>query len=288
MKTIPIALAAHYETGCTTVAAGLVITRDDASVFRWTSHDRDVTIDGNLYSAAPGLDVTAIVTSMGLAVNNLELRILYDDDVITRADLLAGLWDNAQYELFEFNWASPTDGMNPITSGRLGEISINTTSGYVVELRSKSQALQRPVGDVLQLTCRYRFGSQARPDGLCMVSLAAYTVTGTLTSVSSNQVFTDTARTEADDWFGEGVLTMTSGPNAGYSRKVKLYASDQFTLALAMPFTVSVGNTYSVYAGCRKRFDEDCKTKFSNALNFGGEPHGQGVDAITASVDSAA
>jgi hypothetical protein len=46
--------------------------------------------------------------------------------------------------------------------------------------------------------------------------------------------------------------------------------------------TVAIGDTYSVHAGCTKRFTEDCTTKFANALNFQGEPHVPTVDELTA------
>ena len=116
-----------------------------------------------------------------------------------------------------------------------------------------------------------------------MVDLGGWTETGTITSVTSKQVFTDSSRTEADDYFGEGILTWTAGLNTGLSQKVKTYASDTFTLSLPMIFDVQIGDTYSVIAGCRKRLDEDCAAKFSNELNFQGEPHRPTVDELTSS-----
>lgn len=283
MKVIPIALAAHIASPWHQLALLFEVTRvTDAAVFRWTSHQRDITYGGNIFSASPGIDFTGIVTSAGLAVDNLEFRILYDGGVIDRAEVLAGLWDGAQWGASLVNWSAPADGLIPLLAGTFGRITVGGNGGYVVELRSKKQPLQRVIGVQASRTCRYRFGSQAMPDGLCMLDLADYTVTGTLTAVTSNQVFADSARTEADAWFQEGVLTFTSGPNVPYPRRIKRYAADQFTADIAFPFTVEVGHTYSVHAGCTKRFGEDCCDKFGNALNFGGEPHGTGVDKIIA------
>ena len=59
------------------------------------------------------------------------------------------------------------------------------------------------------------------------------------------------------------------------------------TLVLAMPAAVQVGDTFSIVAGCRKRL-EDCRDKFDNVLNFRGEPHRPGVDALTAAPESTA
>ena len=105
----------------------------------------------------------------------------------------------------------------------------------------------------------------------CKVNLAPLTVTGTLTGVTSNSVFQDTARTEALDYFGEGSIAFTSGANAGLKPlEIKSYAADG-TITTHEPFfyTVAVGDAYTMIPGCRKRL-EDCRDKYNNVLNFGG------------------
>ena len=272
-------LLAHYQGSATTVAWAIKITRTDAEVFGWTSADKDATISSVDYLSAPGLDVASFATSAGLAVDNTEITILPDDAIITRADILAGRWDNAEYVLFRYNWADLTDGIEVRSVGNLGEVQPKS-GAYVAELRGLQQYLQQPIGAASTKTCRARLG-----DSMCGVDLGPWTETGTITGVTSKQVFTDSSRAEADDYFGEGLLTWTGGLNDGLTQKVKTYASDTFTLALPMIFDVQVGDTYSVIAGCRKRLDEDCVTKFDNVLNFQGEPHRPTVDDLTSSPD---
>jgi uncharacterized phage protein (TIGR02218 family) len=276
-RTVPTNLAAHYATGQTTLAWGLKITRKDAAVYGFTSHQRDVTVSSVLYKAGPGLDVQSLASSAGMAVDNTELTILPDDTIFTRTDILAGRWDGAAFELFLFNWRTPADGRDVLMAGTLGQVKPQR-GAYVVELRGLQQYLQQPVGAVSTKTCRARLG-----DAACGINLASYTVTGTLTGVTSQTVFTDTARTEADHYFAEGTLTWTSGNNNGLSARVRLYAADTFTLAVPALGVVQVGDTYSVHAGCRKRLAEDCLAKFDNVLNFQGEPHRPTVDDLTAS-----
>jgi uncharacterized phage protein (TIGR02218 family) len=62
--------------------------------------------------------------------------------------------------------------------------------------------------------------------------------------------------------------------------EVKSFAGGSFTLSQLMPKTISVGDSYSVYAGCRKRFLEDCRDKFNNVVNYRGEPYVPGTDQI--------
>lgn len=277
MKTLPAGLAASYATGGTTLAWAVRIERSDATVYGWTSADRDVTIDAVVYRSAPGLEVASWTASAGFGVDNTELTVLADDTVITRADILAGKWNNAEFTLFRYDWSAPADGVEPIGAGFLGELRPRA-GAYVAELRGLQQYLQQPVGAPSTKTCRARLG-----DAMCTVDLGPWTETGTITSVTSKQVFADSSRAEADDYFAEGILTWTGGLNSGLSQKVKTYASDTFTLSLPMIFNVQVGDTYSVIAGCRKRLDEDCVAKFDNALNFQGEPHRPTVDDLTSS-----
>jgi uncharacterized phage protein (TIGR02218 family) len=278
-KTIPAGLLTHYAQSSQTLAQCITITRLDAVVLRYTSLDVPLVVSGNTYQAA-GLNVSGLATSTGLAVGNAELQILPDDALgIVRSELITGKWDHAAFTLFEVDWATPANGINTLMVGTLGEVR-PARGLYTVELRSLAQVLQNPVGASTSKTCRYRLGSTALPAGLCTLALGPFTVTGTLTSAASRQVFTDTARTEADDYFGDGLLTWTGGANSGYSEKIKTYAADTFTLVRPAPFAVVAGDTYTAIAGCRKRLPEDCAGKFNNVLNFGGEAHLPGVDAM--------
>ena len=276
-KVVPAGLLSNYQSDSPTVAWAIKITRTDDEVYGWTSADRDATIDAVIYESAPGLSVASFASSAGLAVDNSELTVLADDTIITRADIIAGRWNNAAYLLFKYDWTDVSAGEEVISAGFLGELHPRS-GAYVAELRALQQYLQQPVGAASTKTCRARLG-----DAMCMVDLGGWTETGTITSVTSKQVFTDSSRTEADDYFGEGILTWTAGLNTGLSQKVKTYASDTFTLSLPMIFDVQIGDTYSVIAGCRKRLDEDCAAKFSNELNFQGEPHRPTVHELTSS-----
>lgn len=278
MKTIPIALATHLAAGTTTIGYLLKITRKppDSQVFGFTSADADVTISSVLYRSTPGLDVSSIAVEAGGAVDNLELTTLDDGSVFSRVDVMGGLWRNAAFELSRYNYASPGDGIDVIMVGVLGEVRY-VRNTLTVELRGLQQFLQQPIGSISSKTCRARLG-----DAMCTKALGPLTFAATVTSVTSNQIFTATALTQGDDYFGEGILTWTSGPNINLSQKVKTHAvGGVVTLSLAMFQDVAIGHTFSIIAGCRKRMAEDCITKFANVLNFQGEPHLPGVDAVT-------
>ena len=278
MKTIPSAIATHIATRQTTLAAAMRITRRDGQVYAYTGHDRDVEISAVTYIASPGLNISGISTSAQLAVGNLEFVTPLTGGLVSLADILNRVWDNAAFSVFRYNWSAPGDGVVALVDGAFGEITLRHND-VVIELRDLRQYFQQPVGIVSSRTCRVRLGSTGY--GACNLDLTPFTVTGTITGVTSNQVFTDSARGEADDVFGEGEFTFTSGNNAGYNAKIRTYTSGGvFALALPMYADVQVGDTYTAVYGCRKRHDTDCRDKFGNLLNFQGEPHRPGLDAV--------
>ena len=105
-------------------------------------------------------------------------------------------------------------------------------------------------------------------------TIVAYTLTGSVTSVTSRLIFTDTTRTESDDWWLNGIITFNSGDNVGLSFHIKdSTAAGVLTLYEETPYTITVTDTYTIVTGCQKRHTTDCKDKFDNVLNYQGFPY---------------
>lgn len=279
MRTIAPLLQRQYTGSASTLCQCLKMTLRDGTIVTASSIDKVLIIDGAAYQ--PWLQVSDIVSTATLGVDNLELTVITDDAALM-ADLEAGRYDNASFYLFETNYLNPSDGVNGLKRGSTGEVQITDSGKYTLELRGLTQALQQPVGIVTSRTCRAHFADWPKMAlaSRCGLDPADWTVTGTLTD-ALRQTLTDTARTEPDDWFGDGFITLTSGFAAGYTRQVKTYAAGVFGLMLPLPFLAVPGDTYSAIAGCRKRHDVDCRDKFNNILNFQGEPNLPGVDSLT-------
>lgn len=286
-RTIPALLLAEMQSSTPRLANGILIQRPDGAQLALTSGDRDQAITGIpldgvatgaiTYLSTPGLSVSNIRSTEGLDVDNLE-GTLIDSGLVVHGDIVRGLWFGAAWSLFVYCFADVSMGFAVIKVGHIGNIK-PLTGKFVVEFRDLRQYLQAEQADVLGKDCHYDFA-----DARCTKNKAASTVTGTVTSAASVQVFTDTVRTEADDWFGNGEFQWTGGPNTGVRTKVKTYtgATKTFTLAIPMASAIGAGDTYSVVAGCRKRRTEDCATKHGNVLNFGGAPDKPIVNDIVA------
>ena len=275
MKTIAANLQTHLDGGVTTLCTCWKITlRDGSTELGFTDSDVDLTIDGLVYESTSAYSASDIDNKEALSVDNVELLGLLDSNGITETDLLGGVYDNAEVEIFLVNYKSLADGVIPLRRGWIGEVSRHNGT-FTAELRGLTSALQQRTGEVTTPTCRADLG-----DSRCGVTLATYTDTGSVTGVTDRATFTDSASTEADDYYNGGLLTWTSGDNNGLEMEIKDYGSGVFTLVEPMRKDISTSDTYSVYRGCDKTATT-CKDTFSNLANFRGEPHLPGNDAIS-------
>ena len=274
MKTVSANLKAHLEGEYLTVCTLWKITRTDAQVFGFTDNSRDVVYGGVTYEAASGHTPSNIKTTSNLGVDNLEVQSVLDSASITEADIQAGLWDFATVEIMLVNYLSLADGHMMLRKGWMGNVKTGR-SEFVAELRGMMQPLQQTIGRLYLPACDAALG-----DVRCGVTLGTYTVTGSVTTATSSRVFTDTARTEPDGYFDGGLITWTSGDNDTYQMEVKSStAAGVITLQQGMPNDTTIGDTYSLSAGCDKTL-ATCKAKFSNVVNFRGFPHVPGTDKM--------
>lgn len=280
MKILSSNLRAHYASAERTIATFWKVTRTDGTIFGFTDLDQPRDISGLRYEAFSGFTASQIVTNALLSVDNMEVDGLFDSSGITDADLEAGIWDNAEIEIFEANYADLTMGRNVLLTGWLGHVK-HKQGLFVAELRSLTAPLQKNVGDMITPNCRYKLG-----DADCKVDLDAYTEHDVpVSSVVSRRiivaaVFAAGSPPYPNDWFNWGVLTFTTGLNAGFSMDIKSYLSNgTIELQLPFPYAVSVADEFTISPGCNKKFKTnpneylgDCVIKFNNGINNGGEP----------------
>lgn len=275
-KTLSVALKVEIAKGSTTRAWCWYFERKtDGAVFTVTNWARDLLIDGLIYRAKEGVNPMAIESTADGAVSNSEITGALSPDFVTEEQIVGGLWDNCFVAVFEVNARDLTMGRMALVSGWLGDISAGLTA-FKAEMRSLAQALQQQIGDVYSPMCRAKLG-----DSMCRVDVEAMRVTSTLTAVGTRRTFTDTARGEASDWFGAGLLKVLEGPYTGMQAEIHAFVAGVYTLALPLPFDPWIGMSYSVVPGCRKRHERgglfpagisDCRDKFNNVINFQGEP----------------
>ncbi|MDO8838504.1 MAG: DUF2163 domain-containing protein [Parvibaculum sp.] len=281
MKTLPPALAAHLASGATTLATCWKLTRADGTAMGFTDHDRDLGFDGLTYEAAGGFTATALEHSSGLAVDNLDVAGALSSARIEEGDLAAGLYDDAEFEIWRVNWQAVEERML-LRKGNLGEV---TRSGvaFSAELRGLAHRLNQPVGRIFQYGCDADLG-----DARCGIALDAdqFRGAGTVVSAEGDRIIVASGlEAFAEGWFERGRIVFSGGANDGAAMEVKAHAltpeGTRLELWRAMARGVAPDDTFVVTAGCDKQF-ATCRAKFSNGVNFRGFPHMPGNDFVLA------
>lgn len=265
------AFQAHLNAGLTTLCRCWAITRGDGTVLGFTDHDRDLSFEGKTFKANTGLSALALQQSTGLSVDNSEAIGALSDAAVRDADIEAGMFDGAELQSWQVNWADVTVRWMQFR-GSVGEIR-RGGGVFHAELRGLTEALNRPLGRVYQKPCTAVLG-----DGNCNfdTSTAGYFVELPVVRAWDSIRFSWDQLAGFDaGWFSKGRLSVMTGAAKGLWAMVKQDLSDagERSIELWEPIRapIGVGDVVRLEAGCDKRF-ETCRLKFGNIVNFQGFP----------------
>lgn len=281
-------MKSHVADYHTRVKCFRIVPQGVAPVIRLLAYPRSLTMsNGEVYEVEDGYEDSGYGTTTNFSVSSIDLQGILDQGAITKDALDSGVYDNARVYAFATSWANPIEDEEPMGCFMFGQVQ-TVDDEYTVKLMSLIDVVSQNVGRVYSPGCPWTLfdktldgrvippsqsrctGPRAAPDG---PQLEDYLVTGTLTSVTNQSVFFDTARTEPDDWFGYGNIQLTSGPNAGLKpMQIKSYAGGRIELLEAFFYLPQSGDTYEMIPGCRKD-PATCRDKYSNKRNFGGQDH---------------
>lgn len=295
-RPLSVELQAHIAQETTTLAYLWRITRIDEQIITYTDHDEDITYDGETYEANNSFAPTAISFKDDLSTDNLDVigilgrtpnagqpvGLLFlltgnqagiDTNDITEPDLAAGKYDFAAVEIMLINYADVSQDVMPLLRGWLGRVIIRGGQ-FTAEIRSLSQKLQTNIGRIYTSSCDAILG-----DTRCGKDITAFTFSATVTDITDNGRFNASALSQAAGYFTGGQVNWISGLNNDLSMEVKDFLDTEVGLALPMPDTIKVGDTFDIIAGCDK-LKQTCIDKFDNILNFRGFPDIPGTDKI--------
>ncbi|MDO9414019.1 MAG: DUF2163 domain-containing protein [Pseudolabrys sp.] len=278
MRNIPPALQEKMDSGVTTLCRCWLIVRQDDVTQGFTDHDEDVVLGAVTCRAGTGLSGSEVAQKHGLAADTSELSGALNDDTLNEDDLAAGRYDAAGVELWLVDWSEPSLRVL-MAKGTLGEVR-RDGAVFTAEMRGLSEKLTQDTGRLYTATCSADCG-----DSRCKVNLmlSAFRGIGTVVALTATSAFRASGLGAfGDGWFTAGKLTFTSGANNGLAIEVKLHRkATDVTLDLwqAMPQAIAPGDTFTVTAGCDKRFTT-CRDRFNNIVNFRGFPHIPGNDFV--------
>lgn len=132
-------------------------------------------------------------------------------------------------------------------------------------------------------------GGTTNDGSVVWTAIYALTVSSTVASASSRTTFACSGLSREDGWFNGGVVTWTSGLNAGLRSEVKQSTNSPTALILHLPtpFEIQAGDAFTVTAGC-DLLHGTCISKFDNLYRYRGFPHMPTRDDVVRYPDSPA
>jgi uncharacterized phage protein (TIGR02218 family) len=209
-------LADHLALGATTVCHAWALERADGVVMGFTDHDGDLAFEGIRFLAGTGLTAGALQQVTGLAVDNAEVAGALSDAGIREADIRAGRFDGAEVRLWLVNWADVGQRMLRFR-GSLGEV-VQQDGAFRAELRGLTEALNRPMGRIIQPGCDAVLG-----DARCRVDLTGpdWHAEVTVEALREGRILATSPVSRAEGWFRRGTATFLDGAAAGVSLTIK-------------------------------------------------------------------
>lgn len=259
----------------TTLAVCWRITRPDGFTIGFTSHDQDMWLDGMWYRSRPGMIPSAIVSDSSLEPAEVEIGSVLDWEAVSAADLDAGRWADARFELFAMDWQAAADGRQMLMQGRLGDVvrdgdACGAFRVQLVDLRDRMAASTVPLCSPL---CRAQLG-----DRHCGVDMAGRSVWVAVEQCGDREVVVQEAIADGGR-YAYGHLRVMTGRQAGIDRRILTIAGNRIVVEECWKTDLAPGDVVRLGEGCDKRFSTCCE-RFSNGLNFDGEPHVPGTDAL--------
>jgi len=255
-----------------------VITRTDGTIIRFAESDASITVSGDTFSVIPGLAVSAIKHTANGEMPSCQIVAVHGSGyTFDSRDLDVGLFDGAAVQIYS------VDRRNLTRKGLLFTGAISTITmdpiGHQVILDVKGPAASA------KILMTQKRAPMCRTDlfsTLCGVNKVSYAVSSSVVAIPTAFSFTVSGLAQADGYFNQGVMVTANG----VARQISSWVLSTQTFTTYLPInrllTASLGLT--LYPGCDKTMGAGGCPKFSNQLNFQGEPHFLGTAAAAQQV----
>jgi len=235
------------------------------TTLRFAVYDEDVVFPtgGNTYTAW-GIEFSRVLNKLtneidriNFSFDNTDLSMstylvsyVFQGKTLTLSRVFADLLTSADYATTVF-------------AGEIGGISIDEHTFDFTVLSPLAKLGNLVPSRLYQPNCTWDFGGTE-----CGASTGELT-DQTADASCTSSLIKDAARTEADDYWRDGIIEFTTGDLDGEKRIINKSATGEITVITAFSATPESGDKYTIKRGCTK-MPTDCIGKFDNWANFGG------------------
>ncbi len=256
-----------------------VITRRDGAVFRIAESDEAITVDGDTYAVVAGLQISAVKHTSNGEMPSCQIVAVHASDATFDTGVIdAGLFDAAAVQLYIVDRLNLTGAPGLLFTGSIADITYNIENQVVFDVKGPAAFAKILMTQKRSPMCRTDLFST-----LCGVDKTAYDVATTVDAVSNAFAFTVTgALAQASGYFNQGVVVSASGS----AFVIANWNQSTQTITTYQPCNriLTAGDTLTLYPGCDKTLGANGCAKFSNQINFQGEPHFLGTAAAAQQV----
>lgn len=240
--------------------------------WRWGTSNKTIVSSTYDYLPFPGQTGQGIEESTDMGIATIGFVMANSGGAFNEL-LNSNNMDNADIVIRRVLTNSPDLDSMEIYRGKLGDYSFNrdTISG---QARNEFGGINIKFPYYTYMDqCTWRFGSAG-----CGFDTTTITVSGDLLNSTSGdlnvQCISGTLVDSgyANGHFDKGKLTIVSGQNSGEVRTVRQHTGDLLSLSHGLPYSISSGDQFNLYRGCKKRLVQDCHSVFNNSSNFLGFP----------------
>ena len=174
--TLPIAvpIAGMSAAQLKRLSTCYLIERTDGVTFRFTSHDKIVTVAGQTFTPIAGMDASAKRKESALKDHDVEFRGVISSPAITANDLRAGRFRDAKVTEFMVDWRYPFAGVWSTTIYWIGDVNFNGEV-WTCQVAGLNRWLRQRIGSVYTRNCQATLG-----DSKCAFALGGTSRAGSL------------------------------------------------------------------------------------------------------------
>lgn len=241
--------------------------------FGYTNYSEDLIIKELRYKSDKIINNSSFEQNNDFSENNYEFSLIFDEEEISKQQILAGELDNAYIEVFLINACELSAGKIVINSGYINNIKLKDDL-FIIETSGISKKLNKEIIQLYSPFCRAVFG-----DKKCKINQAKYSFETQVEEVINfNQIKILPFTVQSSNLINAEIKFL-SGRNSSNTNKIKQVEKTMVFLQNNVQKVVHKGDKLLITPNCDKNFTTCCNI-YNNAINFRGEPNIPGIDEI--------
>jgi uncharacterized phage protein (TIGR02218 family) len=249
-----------------------IITLDlGVSRYYWTTANKNIEVGGITYEPFPGQSTNGIEESSDLGVAVTDFVISNSGNSFSEIIDATGM-EFGDLTVRRVFVDTPGLGSYGIYKGRIGDYQYNrdAVKGQARNAWNSADTDWPPY--TYMDGCAWRFGSTGCGFDLSSVSVASLVVASVSTDRRTLYVV-DSNISARSAYYDRGRVRINTGASSGQQRALFTQTgSGALTLYASIPGTIAPGDYFTITPGCRKRFVDDCVSKYNNSSGFLGFP----------------